>query len=257
MATSKPDLTRVWANAAPGGNVIDPDTTQPGRYNSGWVVEAPAMENFNFLQKSFTQGLAHFNEQGIGVWDAATTYPVDGLVKGSVGKVYKALVEQSNNDPTTDSGINWLCLDGDSSSVEVVVDATETTLATILSPNISYNSLLTLKYIGMTTTGLSSFSGEVLISIGRKAGVATQVTIGSITELVVNTSGTETITPTVVAITGTQAKDTADATTESLLLRITQDNSNSDTTTIAWEVTQFGTNLDTSSGLPYLSITPI
>lgn len=108
MATNKPDLTRVWANGAPPANVVDPDTTSPGKVNAGWQAEVPPFEHFNFLQKWFTQGLAHFNEQGIGVWDTDTTYPVNGLAKGSDGNIYKAVVEQSGNDPVSDSGANWV-----------------------------------------------------------------------------------------------------------------------------------------------------
>lgn len=107
MATTKPDLTRVWANGAPPANVVDPDTTTPGKVNSGWQAEVPPFEHFNFLQKWFTQGLAHFNEQGIGVWDTDTTYPVDGMTKGSDGKIYSCVQEQNGNDPVSDDGTNW------------------------------------------------------------------------------------------------------------------------------------------------------
>lgn len=106
MATQKPDLTRVWANGAPPANVVDPDDTTPGKVNAGWQAEVPPFEHFNFLQKWFTQGLAHFNEQGIGVWDVDTNYPVDGMAKGSDGNIYKCIVEQSGNDPVGDL-TNW------------------------------------------------------------------------------------------------------------------------------------------------------
>ena len=106
--TDKPDLTRVWAAGAPSGNVVDPDTTTPGKFSNGWQAEVPPFEHFNFIQKLQTQGLAHINEQGIAVWDDVTTYPVGGLVKGSDGNVYKAIVSQSNNDPVSDDGTNWL-----------------------------------------------------------------------------------------------------------------------------------------------------
>lgn len=108
MATQKPDLTRVWANGAPPANVVDPDTTTPGKVSAGWQAEVPPFEHFNFLQKWFTQGLAHFNEQGIGVWDTDTTYPINGLAKGSDGEIYRAISEQSGNDPVTDGEVNWV-----------------------------------------------------------------------------------------------------------------------------------------------------
>lgn len=108
MSTQKPDLTRVWANGAPPANVVDPDTTTPGKVNAGWQAEVPPFEHFNFLQKWFTQGLAHFNEQGIGVWDTDTTYPQFGMAKGTDGAIYVAVQEQSGNDPVSDDGTNWL-----------------------------------------------------------------------------------------------------------------------------------------------------
>jgi hypothetical protein len=106
--TDKPNLTRVWAGTAPGGNVVDPDTVTAGKFAAGWQAEVPPFEYFNFIQKTQTQGLAHINEQGIAVWDDVTTYPVGGLAKGSDGNVYKALVSQSDNDPVTDGGTNWI-----------------------------------------------------------------------------------------------------------------------------------------------------
>ena len=107
MATTKPDLTRVWANGAPPANVVDPDTTTPGKFNAGWQAEVPPFEHFNFLQQLFTQGLAYINEQGIGIWDTDTSYPVGAIVKGSDSALYKAIVEQNGNDPVSDGGTNW------------------------------------------------------------------------------------------------------------------------------------------------------
>jgi len=105
--TDKPDLTRVWAAGAPSGNIVDPDTSTPGKFAAGWQAEVPPFEHFNFIQKLQTQGLAHINEQGIAVWDSYTTYPVGGLAKGSDGNVYKALASQSGNNPVADDGTNW------------------------------------------------------------------------------------------------------------------------------------------------------
>jgi len=106
--THKPDLTRVWAVDAPSGNIIDPSATTPDKFSDGWTAEVPPFEHFNFIQKFQTQGLAHINEQGIAVWDSVTTYPIGGLAKGSDGNVYKSLLSQSDNDPVSDGGTNWV-----------------------------------------------------------------------------------------------------------------------------------------------------
>lgn len=107
MSTTKPDLTRIWAEGSPSA-VIDPDVNPGGgKFNEGWTAEKPSYQNFNFLQQLFTQGLAHINEQGIAVWDAPTTYPIGGVAKGSDGNIYIAVLEQGGNDPVSDDGTNW------------------------------------------------------------------------------------------------------------------------------------------------------
>lgn len=108
MATSKTDTTRIWAGSAAPANIEDPDVTSPGKFSAGWVVEKPPFQNFNFLQKQFTEVNAYINEQGIGVWDAVTTYPIGGIAKGSNNKLYIAVLEQAGNNPTSDDGTNWL-----------------------------------------------------------------------------------------------------------------------------------------------------
>lgn len=108
MAITKPNLTRVWAETAPGGNIVDPDVSDPGKFAAGWVAEIPTFENFNFLQQVFTEGLGHFNEQGIGVWDADTVYPLGGLAKGSDNQIYFCVFEQNGNDPVSDDSTNWV-----------------------------------------------------------------------------------------------------------------------------------------------------
>lgn len=104
--TTKPDLTtsRVWANGATGGSITDPGTT---KYGTGWILnEVPEFPDFNFLQQQFTQGLVYNNEQGINGWDTNTVYPVGAFVKGSDGFIYRALIQQNGNDPTS-SPTNW------------------------------------------------------------------------------------------------------------------------------------------------------
>ena len=79
---SSPDYEQVTFNSASG--VID---------SSGSSVQ-------DFIDTSKAQGIIP--------WDADTTYPVDGLAKGSDGNVYKAVSEQLGNDPVGDSGSNWI-----------------------------------------------------------------------------------------------------------------------------------------------------
>ena len=107
MSTTKPDLTRIWAAGAPGGNVIDPDVSAPGKFDDGWLAEVPTFQHFNFLQQLFTQGLAHINEEGICVWDTDTIYPDKAVVKGSDGELYVSQVASNQgNNPVSASAAN-------------------------------------------------------------------------------------------------------------------------------------------------------
>lgn len=108
MATTKPNLTRIWAGSADPSDILDPDVGSPGKFAAGWEAELPPYEYFNFLQKLFTEALAHVNEQGVSLWDTNTTYPVNAIVKGSDGQLYIAKTEQAGNNPTSDGGVNWL-----------------------------------------------------------------------------------------------------------------------------------------------------
>jgi len=120
MAIIKPDLTRIWADGAAAADVVDPDVTAPGSFNSGWAAEIPTFQNFNSLQQGFTQATAYNNEQGMNEWDAITTYPVNAYAKGSDGSIYRALIETTNSDPVSSPG-QWLSIvDGNSQSGEII-----------------------------------------------------------------------------------------------------------------------------------------
>jgi hypothetical protein len=106
--TTKPDLTRVWASGAPGGNIEDPDVTVPGKFAAGWDAEIPPFENFNFLQQLFTQGLAHANEFGIMQWDTDTEYPLGGWARSTVDdEVYVSLTASNQGNEPSASAAQW------------------------------------------------------------------------------------------------------------------------------------------------------
>jgi hypothetical protein len=99
----KPDLTRAWASGAAPPDVTDPDSVIPGKYAAGWQAEIPPYEFFNFLQNQFSGGLAHINQNGIGVWDPVTDYQNGALVMGSNGWIYRALSDNQGVNPTTNA----------------------------------------------------------------------------------------------------------------------------------------------------------
>ena len=108
MAITKPNLTRIWAATAAGGDVVDPDVQTPGKFSLGWGAEKPPYQFFNFMQKLFTQGLGYFDEQGIAFWNTDTDYQNFSITKGSNGRLY--LLKSSGDgtiDPISDGGTNW------------------------------------------------------------------------------------------------------------------------------------------------------
>lgn len=106
--TTKPNLTRIWAEGAPGGNIEDPDVTSPGKFDAGWTAEIPPFQNFNFLQQLFTQALAHINEYGIPQWDTDTEYPLEGWTRSTVdNKIYQSNVPLNQGNEPSVSPTEW------------------------------------------------------------------------------------------------------------------------------------------------------
>jgi len=166
--TDKPNLTRVWAKTAPGGNVVDPDTVTAGKFTAGWQAEVPPFEYFNFIQKQVTEGLAHINEQGIAVWDTNTVYPVGGLAKGSDGNVYRALLSQSTNDPVTDGGTNWIDWEVSNRVIRVIsIAAIEA-----LTPVANYQVSLSGSTGGIFEFSTSDLATEVAVDTAKYTHIA-------------------------------------------------------------------------------------
>jgi len=108
VAINKPNLTRIWAATAAGGDVVDPDVQTPGKFSLGWGAEKPPYQFFNFMQKLFTQGLGYFDEQGIGFWNTDTDYQDFSITKGSNGSLYFLKASGDGTiDPVSDGGTNW------------------------------------------------------------------------------------------------------------------------------------------------------
>lgn len=104
---SKPvNLSLTWAS---GGDVLDPGTT---KYATGWSVEIPPRQWFNYLDNRQDTAIAHLNQMGISMWDATTEYQwtalgAKSLVMGSNGTIYRALTTNTNQNPTTTVGTHW------------------------------------------------------------------------------------------------------------------------------------------------------
>ena len=128
--TTKPDLTRIWAEGAPAANIEDPDVTSPGKFNAGWLAEIPPFENFNYLQQLFTQALAHANEYGIMQWDAATPYPDGAWARSTVDdEVYVLKVGGDPSNEPSVSPADWETIK-DSFNIPVFGTAAEKDIGT-------------------------------------------------------------------------------------------------------------------------------
>ena len=99
------NLSLTWAS---GGDILNPGDT---KYASGWAVEIPARQWFNYLDNRQDTALAHINQHGVVVWDATTEYQEDkSYVQGVTnGTIYRCIQTHTNQDPELDVGnVYWI-----------------------------------------------------------------------------------------------------------------------------------------------------
>ena len=101
--TKPSDINKIWAT---GGVKTSPTDT---KISTGWIVEEPPREFFNWLDGKQDQAIAHNNQHGINVWDSSTNYlGAKSFVQGSNGQIYVSLADSVGVDPTTDvSEVSW------------------------------------------------------------------------------------------------------------------------------------------------------
>jgi len=95
------DINKIWASA---GDVLAPSDS---KIATGWQVEIPPRQYFNYIDNKQDQAIAHINQHGIPVWDNTTEYQysVSGtksICMGSDGTVYRAKQVNINENPVTD-----------------------------------------------------------------------------------------------------------------------------------------------------------
>ena len=96
------DLSTVWSSS---GDLVKPT---PTKIATGWEVEVPPRQWFNWLDNRQDQAIAHINQHGIPVWDPNTQYQAGkSLVMGSDGVVYKATSTSTGQDPVIPSSTYW------------------------------------------------------------------------------------------------------------------------------------------------------
>lgn len=100
---TKPIISNLWASL---GTIAAPTSDQQ---LAGWGLSTPPESYFfNWFYNTVEKYLGHINQYGICVWDNQTDYPINGLVQGSDGQIYRGKVSPNVNlNPVGDSGTNW------------------------------------------------------------------------------------------------------------------------------------------------------
>lgn len=120
------NLSLTWAS---GGDVLNPGDT---KYATGWQVEIPPRQWFNYLDNRQDTALAHINQHGVVAWDNTTEYQEDkSYVQGATnGTVYRCVQTHSNQNPETDVGnVYWIVAFASSGDFYTKTEADTTFLA--------------------------------------------------------------------------------------------------------------------------------
>lgn len=178
------NLSLTWAS---GGDVLNPGDT---KYASGWAVEIPARQWFNYLDNRQDEAIAHINQHGIAVWDAVTEYQYEALgeksiAMGSDGIIYRTLTTNTNQDPTTTVGVHWEIAFADSGAFYTKTESDANYLA-------KTQNLADLPNTATARTNLSVYSQAQTYT---KTEVDTKTTVASTAQAQGWTSNTTLITP--------------------------------------------------------------
>ena len=95
VAITKPtDVSTIWCSS---GDLVKPTDT---KIQTGWEIEVPPRQWFNWLDNRQDSFNAHVNQHGIPVWDPSTEYQGNkSLAMGSNGVIYKCKTTHTNQDP--------------------------------------------------------------------------------------------------------------------------------------------------------------
>ena len=93
--TDQVDLSRIWALS---GGIDNPGTT---KYATGWVVEIPTYQNFNYVLRGLDTNLLALAEGGSFNWQDNISYKLGSKVNVG-GIIYSCITANINNNPITD-----------------------------------------------------------------------------------------------------------------------------------------------------------
>lgn len=135
-----PALVPIWAAT---GNVVAPD---PSKISVGWLLgEKPPHEYMNWWQNLVTQRMNHVLSRGVPEWDSSISYTTGALAKSAGGLVYRALVNNTNQNPTSTPAV-WL---------QVTENASALASGTVPNARISgtYSNFTNISASGTITAG--------------------------------------------------------------------------------------------------------
>ncbi len=93
-------LEKIWSSV--GVKTPAPDDT---KIATGWIVEIPPREYFNYIEYKQDQMLAHINQHGICSWDINTNYMATiSYVQGTNGLIYQSKTDHAGVNPVSESG---------------------------------------------------------------------------------------------------------------------------------------------------------
>lgn len=94
---SKPNVNNVWSAQ---GVMVAPDAT---KVQTGWEVEKPPREYFNWLEHRQDQFIAHVNQHGLPEWDAETEYQANkSYVRAANGAIFFCVTTHKGRNPLQD-----------------------------------------------------------------------------------------------------------------------------------------------------------
>ena len=99
------NLSLTWAS---GGDVLNPGDS---KYQTGWQVEVPPRQWFNYLDNRQDTAIAHINQHGVSVWDNLTEYQANkSYTQGTTnGTIYRCILTHTNQNPEDDiSNTYWI-----------------------------------------------------------------------------------------------------------------------------------------------------
>lgn len=94
---TKQDMSTIWGST---GDIAAPSAT---KIATGWIVEAPPRQYWNWLENRQDAMLAYLAQKGIPEWDAVTEYVINKSYVQYNNVVYKCIKTVTNVTPGTDA----------------------------------------------------------------------------------------------------------------------------------------------------------